>query len=152
MMRRFSISTVTVIFLLLVSCKVPPSRESFCKHPDRNGCYNFVLEFTDTTAFYDLYLCTCFDCMDARMVAIGTLPVEISAVSPEGRRYSEKVYFPLDAPVRATYNVKEYISLYRSKVSGTGTWNFSIKPLEPGRLVRGFRGFGIQMKMRNGER
>ena len=151
-MRRLPIWSVLAIAILFVSCTMPSSRESFCRRPLSDGSYRFTMEFADSAASYDLYLCTCFDCRDEQMVSTGTLPLEIRAVSPDGHVYGEKVYFPLNEPIRATYNTKEYICLYRSGLSGSGIWQLSLTPTEPWRLSKGCRGFGIQMRVSNGER
>ncbi len=119
-----------VIFILLAAagCSRPVSTEVYLRAGDcaEAGRYDFVLDMADTLVSYDITFYTRIDSGDGSIHL--SLPLAVSATSPSGKLYAEKVWADISAPDAAGHFSGDYILPYRSGVrpSEAGIWNISV--------------------------
>ena len=101
---------------------------------------------SDSTCRYTL---TLFTMLDAPPREINGMPalmeLHVTAVSPSGRSYTEKVGLPRDGAAREDFFSRQYESLYREGFipSEYGRWDISIKIQDEDKF-RGLRGLGLK--------
>lgn len=138
----------TVAVLIVSACGAPVDNESFVRRGDRSsdGGYVFSVDMSDSTCRYTL---TLFTMLDAPPREINGMPalmeLHVTAVSPSGRSYTEKVGLPRDGAVREDFFSRQYESLYREGFipSEYGRWDISIKIQDEDKF-RGLRGLGLK--------
>lgn len=133
------------VILGAVACTRPSSVEEFRKYSQRDslGRYCFVMDFSDSTAMFDVSFFTRIDCRPAVFRSMGDIPVEVLWTSPSGLNYGETVYIPRDSHSRSTAFSKEYLSPYRKGLvpDEHGKWTLALTvPLE---RRSGLRGMGV---------
>ena len=129
-MMRNALVAMLCACAMLASCAEPASRERFILS-DGTGEYAFNVEFTDSTALYDLSFYTAIDKPLTQPDTLGSFPMKLLWRSPSGLFFSETVYYPADsAKVR-----------YRSglKPSEPGSWSLEVT-IDP--EPSGLRGIG----------
>lgn len=134
---------VTVPFLVLASCSGPAAYESFVKSSgtDRYGEYIFNLDMDDSLKRYSISFYTRIDTEGDSLQ--GDIPVSITAVSPSGKEYSDKVYIPEDAYGSHTAFSYQYEVSYRSGFVPVEYGKWSIAVSDGG--YPGIRGMGIRL-------
>lgn len=130
-MMRGALMALACAAIMLSACSEPLSRERFIRS-DGTGEYAFTVDFSDSTAVYDLSFYTRIDKQLMQPDTLGSFPMKLLWRSPSGLFFSETVYYPADS-------VKVF---YRRGLepAESGTWELQVSiPDEP----TGLRGMGL---------
>lgn len=138
---------VAAVAVFLSSCSRPLSSEQFVKIGDKgeDGLYHFALDFSDSLCTYDLAFYSRLDCSSSKLSEVRDFPMTVVLISPDGRKYSEKVYFEVhkDRPDEDFYS-NQYRIPYRSGLVPVkwGAWEMTVR-IDSDRYIPGFRGLGL---------
>ena len=138
---------VAALAVVISACSRPMSSEQFVKIGEKgeDGLYHYTLDFTDSLCTYDLSFYSRMDCSDAKLLELRDFPMTVVLTSPEGRKYSEKVYFRVHKDGRdGDFYSNQYRIPYRSGLVPVcrGEWEMSVR-IDSDRYMPGFRGLGL---------
>ena len=138
---------VAALAVVISACSRPVSSEQFVKIGEKgeDGLYHYALDFTDSLCTYDLSFYSRMDCSDAKLSGLRDFPMTVVLTSPEGRKYSEKVYFRVQKDERdGDFYSNQYRIRYRSGLVPVswGEWEMSVR-IDSDRYLPGFRGLGL---------
>ena len=122
--------------LLALSCREPASTETFVRG---TGPYEYAVDFSDSTATWDVSLYSRVDAVDAP----AEMTLELSWKAPSEAVFTETVYLPLSAGT--SFFSRESCVPYRTAVAPAerGLWQLTIAvPDAP----EGLRGMGLVVR------
>ena len=133
--------------LLGCACNPPGGEESFVRTGSKgeDGMYHFSLDLSDSTATYDISFYSRIDCNNLKIASLRDFPMTVFWTSPSGRRYSEKVYFPIQSySAGSDFYSHQYVVPYRSGLvpAERGVWDIAVR-IDSDSLIPGFRGIGM---------
>ena len=130
------------LLILAASCRQPVSVERFLRG---TGPYEFAVDFSDSTATWNLDLYSRVDALEAP----AEMPLELAWTSPSEAVFTETVYLPFSTGT--SFFSHEALSPYRSDVvpSERGVWTLVITVPEP---PKGLRGMGLVTHICHSER
>lgn len=146
--RHILISALFVaVAFSLFSCSEPQSYEEFVRtgSKDEDGLYRFTLNMSDSLAVYDLSFYSRIECGNGKLAELRDFPLDITLQSPSGRKYWEKVYFPVHQSSKGSnFYSHQYILPYRSGIipDEAGEWELAVR-IDADGHIPGFRGLGV---------
>ena len=155
-MRPVSRILLLVAAVLCAACSEPSGRENFVPRDSvgEDGRYCFSAVMTDTLASYSLRLYTRTDCSDREFAAMRDMGMDVLAVAPSGKEYSERVYIPKSSFRSGRFPAHDCDVPYRTgfRPAESGIWKIYLKPV-PETEPAGLRGMGLSIsKKKNGKR
>ena len=138
---------VAALAVVLSACSRPTSSEQFVKIGDKgeDGLYHYALDLSDSLCTYDLTFYSRIDCSNARLSELRDFPMIVNWISPDGRKYSEKVYFKVRREQGdEDFYSNQYRIPYRSGIVPVqwGEWEMTVR-IDSDRYLPGFRGLGL---------
>ena len=134
------------IVLVAASCRAPQENGVFvrCTEKDVLGAYRFTVDLGDSLHSHALYFYTVIDAR-AGKGGTGLIRLQIDAVSPSGRRFSEMAGIDSGCYRYGSPFSRQYESLYRSGFDPVehGQWELIVKVLNEEDFP-GFRGLGLK--------
>ena len=144
----FRVCLAAVVFSVAMSCGRPAEDGQFIRKSSLqdDGTYRFKVSMDDSLRKHSLAL---FAVIDVSGRDFESMPqviwLQIDAVSPSGKLYSEKVGLDKDSHIRDTFFSRQYESVYRSGFSPVeyGEWTIGIKMADEDSFP-GLRGIGLK--------
>lgn len=147
---KIRILIFAAVVAVLSACSRPTSNEQFVKLDNKgaDGLYHFTVDMSDSLHTYDLVFYSRIDCNNIKLSQIRDFPLMVTWISPEGEKYSEKVYFKVRGNSEdEDFYSNQYRIPYRSEVVPVrwGIWEMTVK-IDSDRYIPGFRGLGLICK------
>lgn len=127
-----------LLALMLTSCDEPQWEDFFLRADEMSydGRYHYSLDFSDSTAVYDVYFYTKY----STEPGVSSFPLTVRWISPSGHMLSERVYMATDAQK----------VLYRKDIcpDEPGMWEISVLPGKNDEML----GLGVISQKHDGTR
>lgn len=144
---KFRLFIVAALFAVLCGCGRPTSSEQFVKlgAKDADGLYHYKVDLSDSLCTYDVLFYSRIDCNNVKLAGVRDFPMTVTWISPDDRKYSEKVYFKVrkDSEDEDFYS-NQYMIPYRTGLVPVqwGEWKITVR-IDSDRYIPGFRGLGL---------